>query len=149
MLVNPVIHKPYMHLPGYLHRMVLNAFTRRDRWSSRCVTPSIEPSRTLTLGQRGSPPTIPKVALFQSLASRRPSALRRSRSHRRRRGGRPAQDVRVTGRAVVCELAASVGGVGAVGKVGRGDHASMGRPRETVRVFSTLSFIAFEGCTNN
>jgi len=34
-LVDPVIHRPRMHLPGHLHRLVLGAFTRRDRWSSR------------------------------------------------------------------------------------------------------------------
>ncbi|KAH0831137.1 hypothetical protein J3R83DRAFT_13707 [Lanmaoa asiatica] len=34
-LVDPVIHRPHTRRPGYLHQMVLNAFTRRDRWSSR------------------------------------------------------------------------------------------------------------------
>lgn len=41
-LVDPIIHRPHTSRPGDRHRMVVDAFTRRDRWSSRCVTPSIE-----------------------------------------------------------------------------------------------------------
>ncbi|KAF9224817.1 alpha/beta-hydrolase [Gyrodon lividus] len=34
-LVDPVIVQPYTYLPDYLSVMVLGAFSRRDRWSSR------------------------------------------------------------------------------------------------------------------
>ncbi|KAG8216017.1 hypothetical protein J3R82DRAFT_8010 [Butyriboletus roseoflavus] len=34
-LVDPVIHGPHTIRAGYLRQMVLNAFTRRDHWSSR------------------------------------------------------------------------------------------------------------------